>query len=206
MKKRDLSRVVLFLVFLFFVTLSIGLPDVRAQNEVIINTWGGAFLEAFNAVQGDIEKVSGAKEKITTHPGAPAGLSRLIAQKDNPQVDLFTGIESTAFDGGKAGVFEELTPALVPNMAHIPKELVMPHGVSIWVSLRGIFYRADMIPFQIKKWEDLWDARLKGKVEYIELTLEENFKKEFMGSMQIPHMKDQFPHLKGIVRDEILKN
>jgi uncharacterized 2Fe-2S/4Fe-4S cluster protein (DUF4445 family) len=44
------------------------------------------------------------------------------------------------------------------------------------------------------------------KVEYIELTLEENFKKEFMGSMQIPHMKDQFPHLKGIVRDEILKN
>jgi uncharacterized 2Fe-2S/4Fe-4S cluster protein (DUF4445 family) len=44
------------------------------------------------------------------------------------------------------------------------------------------------------------------KVEYIELTLEENFKKEFMGSMQIPHMKDKFPHLKGIVRDEILMN
>jgi uncharacterized 2Fe-2S/4Fe-4S cluster protein (DUF4445 family) len=44
------------------------------------------------------------------------------------------------------------------------------------------------------------------KEEYIELTLEEHFKKEFMGSMQIPHMKDQFPHLKGIVRDEILRN
>jgi len=55
------------------------------------------------------------------------------------------------------------------------------------------------------------DKRAEGeeiarKVEYIELTLEENFKKEFMGSMQIPHMKDKFPHLKGIVRDEILKN
>jgi putative spermidine/putrescine transport system substrate-binding protein len=164
MKKRDLSRGFMFLVFLFFCTLFVGFPDARAQNEVIINTWGGAFLEAFNAVQGDIERVSGTKVKITTHPGAAAGLSRLIAQKDNPQVDLFTGIESTAFDGGKAGVFEELSPALVPNMVHIPKELVMPHGVSIWVSLRGIFYRADMVPFQIKKWEDLWDSRLKGKV------------------------------------------
>jgi len=143
--------------------LFIGVSAARAA-EVVINTWGGAFLEAFNAVQGDIEKVSGAKVKMTSHPGAAAGLSRLIAQKDNPQVDLFTGIESTAYDGGKAGVFEELTPAMIPNMAKVPKELIMPHGVSIWISLRGIFYRADMVPFEIKKWEDLWDARLKGKV------------------------------------------
>ena len=42
------------------------------------------------------------------------------------------------------------------------------------------------------------------KVEYIELTIEESFQKEFMESMQIPHMKDPFPHLKGIVREEIL--
>jgi putative spermidine/putrescine transport system substrate-binding protein len=164
MKRRNFSRDVMFLGFLFFGTLFVGFSDVRAQTEVVVNTWGGAFLEAFNAVQGDIERVSGAKVKITTHPGAAAGLSRLIAQKDNPQVDLFTGIESTAYDGGKAGVFEELSPALIPNMVHIPKELVMPHGVSIWVSLRGIFYRADRVPFQIKKWEDLWDPRLKGKV------------------------------------------
>jgi putative spermidine/putrescine transport system substrate-binding protein len=135
-----------------------------ARAEVIINTWGGAFLEAFNAVQADLEKASGVKVKMTTHPGAAAGLSRLIAQKDNPQVDLFTGIESTAADGGKAGVFEELNPSTIPNMAKVPKELVMPYGVSIWVSLRGIFYRSDLVPFEIKKWEDLWDARLKGKV------------------------------------------
>ena len=42
------------------------------------------------------------------------------------------------------------------------------------------------------------------KVEYIELTIEEDFQKEFMGAIQIPHMKDLFPHLKGIVKDEIL--
>jgi uncharacterized 2Fe-2S/4Fe-4S cluster protein (DUF4445 family) len=42
------------------------------------------------------------------------------------------------------------------------------------------------------------------KVQYIELTIEEHFQQEFMEAMQIPHMRDPFPHLKGIVRDELL--
>jgi uncharacterized 2Fe-2S/4Fe-4S cluster protein (DUF4445 family) len=53
------------------------------------------------------------------------------------------------------------------------------------------------------------DKRLEAdeiarKVEYIELTVEREFQKEFIESMQIPHMNDPFPHLKGIVKDEIL--
>ncbi len=42
------------------------------------------------------------------------------------------------------------------------------------------------------------------KVEYMELTVEGDFQREFMEAMQFPHMKDSFPHLKGIVRDDIL--
>jgi len=42
------------------------------------------------------------------------------------------------------------------------------------------------------------------KVEYMELSIEADFQKEFIEAMQIPHMKDSFPHLKGIVRNEIL--
>jgi len=41
-------------------------------------------------------------------------------------------------------------------------------------------------------------------VEYIELTVEGDFQKEFMGAMHIPHMKDEFPHLEGLVSPEIL--
>jgi uncharacterized 2Fe-2S/4Fe-4S cluster protein (DUF4445 family) len=41
-------------------------------------------------------------------------------------------------------------------------------------------------------------------VEYIELTVEKTFQQEFMEAMQLPHMKDEFPHLKGIVPDDIL--
>ena len=42
------------------------------------------------------------------------------------------------------------------------------------------------------------------KVEYMELSIEADFQKEFIEAMQIPHMEDSFPHLKDIVRDEIL--
>ncbi|RJR42337.1 MAG: DUF4445 domain-containing protein [Desulfobacteraceae bacterium] len=52
-----------------------------------------------------------------------------------------------------------------------------------------------------KREEAEWVA---ANVEYIELTVEEDFEKEFMQAMQIPHMKDEFPHLKGVVPDRIL--
>jgi len=52
-----------------------------------------------------------------------------------------------------------------------------------------------------KRDEANWVAR---NVEYIELTGEKDFQKEFMAAMQLPHMHDKFPHLVGIVKDEIL--
>lgn len=53
-----------------------------------------------------------------------------------------------------------------------------------------------------KREEANWVSR---NVEYIELTVEGDFQSEFMEAMQIPHMKDEFPHLVGVVPEEILK-
>ena len=46
-----------------------------------------------------------------------------------------------------------------------------------------------------------WISR---NVEYIELTVEKDFEQQFMESMQIPHMTDEFPHLQEHVPQEIL--
>jgi uncharacterized 2Fe-2S/4Fe-4S cluster protein (DUF4445 family) len=40
------------------------------------------------------------------------------------------------------------------------------------------------------------------KVEYVELSVEETFQKEFMMAMHLPHMKDKFPNLKKVLEDE----
>ena len=52
-----------------------------------------------------------------------------------------------------------------------------------------------------KRVEADWCSR---NVEYIELTVEPNFQQEFMEAMQLPHMTDAFPHLEGLVAEEIL--
>jgi uncharacterized 2Fe-2S/4Fe-4S cluster protein (DUF4445 family) len=52
-----------------------------------------------------------------------------------------------------------------------------------------------------KRKEANWVSR---NVEYIELTVEQDFQKEFMEAMQLPHMTDEFPHLEGVVPQEIL--
>ena len=52
-----------------------------------------------------------------------------------------------------------------------------------------------------KREEADWVSR---NVEYIELTVESNFQQEFMEAMQLPHMTDEFPHLAGVVPEEIL--
>jgi uncharacterized 2Fe-2S/4Fe-4S cluster protein (DUF4445 family) len=43
------------------------------------------------------------------------------------------------------------------------------------------------------------------KVEYMELTIEADFQREFIEALEFPHMKDSFPHLRDIVRTEILE-
>jgi len=52
-----------------------------------------------------------------------------------------------------------------------------------------------------KREEANWVSR---NVEYIELTIEPDFQREFMEAMQLPHMTDAFPHLEGLVPEEIL--
>jgi uncharacterized 2Fe-2S/4Fe-4S cluster protein (DUF4445 family) len=52
-----------------------------------------------------------------------------------------------------------------------------------------------------KRIEANWVAR---NVEYIELTVEEDFETQFMQAMQIPHMKDKFEHLEDMLPHEIL--
>ena len=52
-----------------------------------------------------------------------------------------------------------------------------------------------------KRIEADWVSR---SVEYIELTVEKDFAEHFIEAMHIPHMKDKFPSLEGIVPPEIL--
>jgi uncharacterized 2Fe-2S/4Fe-4S cluster protein (DUF4445 family) len=47
--------------------------------------------------------------------------------------------------------------------------------------------------------------QIARKVGYVELTIEADFQKEFIEALEFPHMNDTFPHLRDVVRKDILE-
>jgi uncharacterized 2Fe-2S/4Fe-4S cluster protein (DUF4445 family) len=136
----------------------------------------------------------------------------VISQKDVRQIQLAKGalyagcklmVMRMGLDkvdkvkiAGAFGTHVDRTKALI--MGLFPDcEIEMIQGVG---NAAGDGCRAALLNVR-KRVEANWCAR---NVEYIELTVEPTFQKEFMEAMQLPHMTDQFPHLRGIVPDEIL--
>lgn len=139
--------------------------NARADEERIkVMTWGGHWLDIFKPVAEKFEKDTGIKVDFVVQVGAADGMNKLIAQKSNPQVDVWTSIESTVETASQAGVLAKLDPAQMPNMKAVPDTMRSDYSVAIWQTPRGIFYRKDLVPFKITRWQDLWDPRLKGKV------------------------------------------
>src|SRR5262245_47556138 len=132
---------------------ALALP-AAAQKTIVVMTWGGAFMDAMNDVKADIEKATGTKLEFVTQASSVAGLQRLEAQKASPQVDLWMTADATAAVALANGIIDPLPTAEVPNLKDIPPTLVFPAGPTIWSSPRGIFYRVDKTPFEIKTWED----------------------------------------------------
>jgi putative spermidine/putrescine transport system substrate-binding protein len=139
-------------------------PSVAAATELRLMTWGGHWQDIFRPVADEFEKQTGIKIVFVVQSGSGDGLNKITAQKNNPQVDVWTSIESTVQAATKADLLAPLDIAKIPNLGALPATLKTETGVAIWLSPRGIFYRKDLVPFEITKWEDLWDPRLEGKV------------------------------------------
>jgi len=45
--------------------------------------------------------------------------------------------------------------------------------------------------------------QIARQVEYVEPTAEPDFNREFVQAMYFPHMKDEFPHLKGRLPERV---
>ncbi|MCC7346357.1 MAG: extracellular solute-binding protein [Variibacter sp.] len=137
----------------------------NAQPEpLVLMTWGGVWQKTFEQVAADYQQATGQPVKVVVQGGGDAGLARLIAQKAKPEIDLWT---TNMVNYGRilpAGVLAPLDVAAIPNAKDVPEALRFSHGITAWVSQRGIFYRKDLVPFEPKTWQDLWDPRLKGKM------------------------------------------
>lgn len=140
------------------------------------------------------------------------GQDIVITQKDVRQIQLAKGalyagcklmmkrmgIEKvdTVKIAGAFGTHVDREKALV--MGLFPDcEIEKIHGIG---NAAGDGCRAALLN-KTKRDEANWCSR---NVQYLELTVESTFEQDFMEAMQLPHMKDKFPHLEGVVPDHVL--
>ena len=125
--------------------------------------------------QKDIRQIQLAKGALYT------GCKLMMRRMGVDKVDAIkiAGAFGTHVDTEKAlimGLFPDCDLEMVRSVGNAAGD-----GARVVLLNRGMREEAD------------WISR---NVEYIELTVEKDFEQQFMESMQIPHMTDQFPHLK----------
>ncbi len=158
-------------------------PDTKQPEFVLAWSEESSIDKDIVVTQKDIRQIQLAKGALY------AGCKLMVKRMGLEKVDRvkIAGAFGTHVDRTKA-----LVMGLFPDC-----EIEMIEGVG---NAAGDGCRAALLNVK-KRVEANWCSR---NVEYIELTVESSFQQEFMEAMQLPHMTDEFPHLKGIVSDEIL--
>ncbi len=158
-------------------------PDTRQTEFVLAWAEESSIEKDIVITQKDIRQIQLAKGALY------AGCKLMIKRMGNKKLDRvkIAGAFGTHVDRTKA-----LVMGLFPDC---PIEMIESVG-----NAAGDGCRAALLNVK-KRVEANWCSR---NVEYVELTVEPTFQQDFMEAMQLPHMTDPFPHLRGIVRDEIL--
>jgi len=159
-------------------------PDNPRQKEFVI-AWADETSIGKDVVitQKDIRQIQLAKGALYT------GCKLMMRRMGIDKVDTIkiAGAFGTHVDREKA-----LIMGLFPDCEI---EKILSVGNAAGDGARVVLLDRDM------RADAAWISR---NVEYIELTVEKDFERQFMESMQIPHMTDPFPHLEGLVPEEIL--
>ncbi len=158
-------------------------PDTNQPEFVLAWAEESSIDKDIVITQKDVRQIQLAKGALY------AGCKLMVKRMGLEKVD-------TIKIAGAFGTHVEPTKALIMGLFPDCK-IEMIQGVG---NAAGDGCRAALLNVK-KRVEANWCSR---NVEYIELTVEGNFQQEFMEAMQLPHMTDDFPHLRGIVPDDVL--
>src|ERR1700686_3590601 len=121
------SRLALALAVSAAVTL-VGFPS-QAQEKppLVFMTWGGVWQQTFDKIAKDYEAKTKQPVTVVAQGAGEAGLARLIAQKSNPEVDVWSTNMINYERAKKAGVLAPLDKAHIPNVETVNGPLVYSH-------------------------------------------------------------------------------
>lgn len=140
-------------------------PAPAQKEPLVVSVWGGNWKDTIEKI---VAKAYTAKTGIPVEFEVGGTIDRLAkarVAKGAPLVDL----NFTTTHVGRLyisdGLYQKLDMAKLPNAKDLAKEaLRSDFHLGTWAYVYTIAYRPDQVPFEITKWSDLWDPRLKGKV------------------------------------------
>ncbi len=139
-----------------------------AATTLVAVEWGGDVVEAMKRIAAKQDRVQ--INWVLHQGGAAAILPKIRAAWPQVQYDYVAGWEPTFYSMVQEGWVETVTPADIPNLADIPQKLIVKDKQGAFKAVPravgGIYfgYRVDTSPVEVKRIDDLFDPKLKGKI------------------------------------------
>jgi putative spermidine/putrescine transport system substrate-binding protein len=140
-------------------------------TELVVAAWGGKFKEGWDkSLIPDFERRYGVKIVWSVGQNSGGTLAKILAQKDNPQIDvalLDVGPHSQAV---ALGLVEKLDLARLPNSKDLYDLAFEPdnYGINFAISGTGLIYNTKVFGASnwqpLTSWLDLFRPELKGRI------------------------------------------
>ena len=144
--------------------LVVPLPALAA-DPIVVSVWGGNWKDTVERV---VAKPFTAKTGIPVEFEVGGTLDRLAKARVSKAAPLVDVTFTTTHVGRlyiSDGLFDKLDMAKLPNARDLAKEAMRSdRHLGVWAYVYTIAYRPDQAKMDIRRWADLWDPQLKGKV------------------------------------------
>lgn len=154
------------------VVFAVGPRGASAQSaeEVVFAGYGGRLEALFrDKIAPAFEKATGIKLKYVVGT-ALSNFSKVVATRARPDIDVYWSNELTHAAGKQQNLYAKLDPAIVTNLRDVVPFARDADGIGVASYLIATVIQYNTQAFADAgipaptSWEDLWAARLKGKV------------------------------------------
>jgi uncharacterized 2Fe-2S/4Fe-4S cluster protein (DUF4445 family) len=152
--------------------------DGKSREFILVPKAETAIGKDITIAAGDVRAVQLAKSAI--YAGSKTLMKRLGVEK----------VDRVVLAGAFGSYIDRASAMLMGMFPDCPMENVIAVGNAAGDGAR-------MALLDLTKRREA--AEQSRRVEYVELTLEKDFEREFVEAMHFPHMSDQFPNLKGLL-------
>jgi putative spermidine/putrescine transport system substrate-binding protein len=171
MKNKSFNCILTIAIGCLFLAQNI-IPQAKAasnyEGTLIISVWGGATEEWFRkAPEPKFKKLYPNVNVIYDVGGMSARYNKLLAQKNNPEIDIFISSSEVVFAASSKGLLKKINKKNIPHMNDLYKwALPAPeYGAAYGAIAEGLCYNPSFFGSNPpNSWRDLWRADVQGKI------------------------------------------